>query len=286
MEALRPIRMLSNYLLGEDEQDIPSLPQGLPDDLEPIVSRHVGMLVEFQNTDYALLYLDRLGRFFGRFDVSRELFGEIVDLLAQRMAFNDPPRMAQLVLGRARHATVPLIVEDLYRPEIQEIVAMFPSDQAQTIADVLTRLRLLRGRMRIRVATSRGRRTLALFALFRRIRPMSLRMRRESAAVERWLHMIDRALTRQPEAVTEIVRSASIITGHGAPYRLALANWHLLINSLAKPVFDGEAAMPHLSQVLRRAQETLMQDPSGELFRKHLAELRVGHVERAAPSGR
>lgn len=274
--ALRPIRMLNNYLLGEDEQHVPPLPPGLPVDLAPIIAGHVRMLVEFQNTDYARLYLDRLGRFFDRFDVSQALFGEIADLLAARMALNDPPRIAQLVLGRARHAPPPALADDLYRPEMQEIVAMFPRDQAQRIANALTRLRLLRGRMRIRPATPRGRRTLALFALFRRIRPMSLRMRRESAAVERWLHMIDRALTRQPEAVAQVVRSAGIVTGHGAFYRLALANWHLLINTLAKPVFDGEAAMPHLSQVLRRAQETLMQDPSGELFRRHLAEIRAG----------
>lgn len=286
MGVLRPIRMLGNYLLGDDDQHIPPLPEGLPEDLERIVGGHVGMLVEFQNTDYALLYLDRLGRFFGRFDVPQALFGEIADLLAQRMALNDPPRIAQLVLGRARHAPPPAFVDDLYRPEMQEIVAMFPNDQAQIIANVLTRLRLLRGRMRIRVTKPRGRRTLWVFALFRRIRPMSLRMRRESAAVERWLHMIDRALSRQPEAVSEVVRSAALITGHGAGYRLALANWHLLINSLAKPAFDGEAAMPHLSQVLRRAQETLMQDPSGELFRKHLAELRAGRSEPAAPSAR
>ena len=286
MGALRPIRMLCNYLLGDDDQHIPPLPQGLPEDIEGIVGGHVTMLVEFQNTDYALLYLDRLGRFFGRFDVPQVLFGEIADLLAQRMALDDPPRVAQLVLGRSLHAPPPVIADDIYRPEMQEIVAMFPNDQARTIANVLTRLRLLRGRMRIRVTKPRGRRTLMVFALFRRIRPMSLRMRRESAAVERWLHMIDRALTCQPEAVTEVVRSAALITGHGVGYRLALANWHLLINSLAKPVFDGEAAMPHLSQVLRRAQQILIQDPSGELFRKHLAELRAGQVEDATPFAR
>ena len=140
MRAPRPIRLLSNYLLGDDDQHIPPLPQGLPEDLERIVDGHVRMLVEFQNTDYALLYLDRLGRFFGRFDVPRALFGKIVDLLAQRMALNDPPRMAQLVLGRARHAPPPAFPDDLYRPEMQEIVAMFPKDQAQIIANVLTRL--------------------------------------------------------------------------------------------------------------------------------------------------
>ena len=63
---LKPFRALGNWLLGEDDHHIPPVPQGLPADFAQALDQHVRMLVEFQNTEYAVLYLDRLGRFHER----------------------------------------------------------------------------------------------------------------------------------------------------------------------------------------------------------------------------
>ena len=150
---LKPFRALSNWLLGEDDHHIPPVPQGLPDDFAQALDQHVRMLVEYQNTEYAVLYLDRLGRFHERRGIGSELFREIADLLAARMSYNDPIRVAQIVLGRAPLADPETSTIDppnnLYRPEMQEFVAMFPRDQAEMIADGLAAMKMLRGRMRI-----------------------------------------------------------------------------------------------------------------------------------------
>ena len=69
----KPFEALGNWLLGEDSQEIPPLPQALPAELAQALDRHVRMLVEFQNTDYAELYLDRLGRFHERHGVEQQL---------------------------------------------------------------------------------------------------------------------------------------------------------------------------------------------------------------------
>jgi hypothetical protein len=274
----KPFRALANWLLGEDERHIPPLPHDVPDDLAHVLDRHVRMLVEFQNTEYAALYLDRLGRFHERHGIGPALFREIADLLAARMSFNDPIRVAQIVLGRAPLADPAMSTIDppnnLYRPEIQEFVAMFPRDQAETIADGLTALKMLRGRMRIHLDRATGRARLRFFLLFRRIRPMSLRHARERSSTERWLHMIDRALTRNPSATAEVVRSIRLVSGYGATYRLALTNWNLIINSLAKPVFDGELALPRLSDALARACAAATADATGEELRRTIAEIR------------
>ena len=289
-EKLKPFRALTNWLLGEDDHSVPALPQGLPDDLAAALERHVRMLVEFQNTDYALLYLDRLGRFHERFGVSPDLFREIIDLLAARMCFNDPIRVAQIVFGHASLADPETATIDppnnLYRPEVEEVVAMFPRDQAQTIAWGLTTVRMLRGRMRIRLDRPLGRIWLKLFLRFRRIRPSSLRYVKESSSTERWLHMIDRALVRQPAALTEIVRSVRIVGGYGASWRLSLTNWDLIISRLAKPVFDGELMLPQLPVALARARSAATDDPSGEELRRAIADIRAAAEAATAQNAR
>jgi hypothetical protein len=287
-DLLKPFRALGNWLLGDDDQQVPPLPEGLPDDFAMALGRNVRMLVEFQNTEHAALYLDRLGRFHHRYGVSPALFHEIADLLAARMSFNDPIRVAQIVLGRAPLAdpgngSIDL-PNDLYRPEVQEVVAMFPRDHAELIADGLAMVKMLRGRMRIHVDRVKGRAMLRIFGLFRRIRPMSLRYARESSSTERWLHMIDRALVKQPAALTEVVRSITLVSGHGASYHLALANWNLIINNLAKPVFDGELVLPNLAEAMARARSAALADHSGEELRQTIADIRAT-ADSAVASG-
>lgn len=283
----KPFKALANWLFGDDDQQIPALPQGLPDDLARALEAHVRMLVEFQNTDYAALYLDRLGRFHERRGVDAELFRGIADLLAVRMSFNDPVRVSQIVLGRAPLADPATSTIDppnsLYRPEIQEFVAMFPRDQAETIADTLAWAKMLRGRMRIRLDRKRGRARLAMFVKFRRMRPQSLRYARENPSIERWLHMIDRALTKQPSAASEVVRSVLIIRGYGANHRLSLENWGLVINGLAKPVFDGELVLPQLAAALAAARTAALNDASGEELRRTIADIRSTAGSAAVP---
>jgi hypothetical protein len=286
--SFKPFRALANWLFGEDDHHIPPLPQGLPGDFAQALDAHVRMLVEFQNTEYALLYLDRLGRFHERRGVSLELFCEIADLLAARMSFNDPIRVAQIVLGQAQLADPETSTiappNNLYRPEMQEFVAMFPRDQAETIADALAAVKMLRGRMRIHIDGMRGRARLRMFLRFRRIRPSSLRYAKESSSTERWLHMIDRALAKQPDAVLEVVRSIRLVSGYGATYRLSLDNWNLIINRLAKPVFDGELALPQLPEALSRARSAAIADASGEELRRTIADIRATASSTAAPA--
>jgi hypothetical protein len=278
-EKLKPFQALADWLLGEDEHDIPPLPQGLPAGFAQVLDRHVRMLVEFQNSEYAVLYLDRLGRFHERRGVGAELFHEIADLLAARMSFNDPIRVAQIVLGQAPLAdpetSTTAFPNNLYRPEMQEFYAMFPRDQAGMIADGLAAVRMLRGRMRIHIDRAWGRVRLRLFLRFRRIRPQSLRYAKESSSTERWLHMIDRALTKQPAAAAEVARSIRIVSGHGANYRLSLENWNLIVSKLAKPVFDGELVLPQLPEALSLARSAAIADASGEELRRTIADIRA-----------
>lgn len=264
-----PFHATIDYLLGDDDQDMPAFPEWLDGDLAQRIERHVRMLVEFQNMDYAALYLDRLGRFHARHGIDDATFREISDLLAARMAFNDPIRVAQIVLGRAPNGA-PVsalnLPEDLYRPEVLEVAAILPVAQAVKLSNGLNRMRI-RGRFRIRSSTVNGRVKLRLLVRFRRLRPSSLRQITEHRAIERWLHMVGRALDKQPDVVHEIIRSAAVVKGWGASYRLSLLNWHFMIDQLAKPVFDGQHSLPNLPLYLAEAQASLATDLSGETMR-------------------
>ena len=92
--------LLSDIIGGDDDDDEPPfLPDGLPDGGAAIVSEAIHQLIDYQGEGYANLYLHRLKRFIGRHDVDAAMFGEIARLMAIRMSYEDPIRIAQLKLA-------------------------------------------------------------------------------------------------------------------------------------------------------------------------------------------
>jgi hypothetical protein len=87
--------------------------------------------------------------------------------------------------------------------------------------------------------------------------------------------MIDRALNKQPKAVAEIVRTATMIHDYGDVYRQGLADWHLIIDSLAKPVFDGALVLPDLAGAVTEARAAAMPDPRQAALKRKIAEIRA-----------
>jgi hypothetical protein len=119
-----------------------------------------------------------------------------------------------------------------------------------------------------------GIRRLKIEAGLRRWRLFSVRYGTERAWVERWLHMIDRALNKQPKAAAEIVQTATMIHDYGDVYRQGLADWHLIIDGLAKPTFDGALALPDLAGAIKEARAAAMPDPRQAALKRKIAEIR------------
>ena len=103
-------------------------------------------------------------------------------------------------------------------------------------------------------AASWGIRRLKMEAGLRRWRLFSVRYAKERVWVERWLHMVSRSLAKQPGAASEIVQTATMIHGYGDVYRQGLADWHAIIDGLAKPTFDGVLALPDLARAVAGAR--------------------------------
>jgi hypothetical protein len=269
------IRDTLTELAGKDSAEPPALPARLPAAVRPAAQEGVADLIVYQGPSYAQLYLDRLRRFVGRKGVDDALLIDIARLLAQRMCYEDPIRLAQLALmeharGRA--------VDELRILRLDELVSALPEVISEQVLDALEWIGWLhkRVRMRFRSTSWMGLRRLRLEASLRRWRLLSPHYVRERTLVERWLHMIDRCLVKQPAAAAAVVRTAELLQGCGLAYRHRLVAWNLIIDSLAKPVFDGALVLPDLASAITRAQAAVGDHLHQTALRQTLAEIKAG----------
>ena len=280
---LSSLRYLFADLIGEDDDTPPSLPEGLPAAVTAAASEAIHLLIDYQGTGYAQLYVDRLKRFIGRNGVDDAMLAEIARLMAARMSYEDPIRIAQLKLAGAAGAPGALAkTSEVCRFRIDELVGALPAIVADYILDALDWVGWAHKPVSIRFSTASrwGIRRLKIEAGLRRWRLFSVRYGKERALVERWLHMINRSLVKQPEAASEMVQSATMIQGYGDVYRQGLADWNAIIDGLAKPVFDGALALPDLAAAVREARAAAMPDPRQAALKRKIAELRA-----RAPAG-
>jgi hypothetical protein len=284
--VLSSLRYLLSDFIGEDDDDEPYLPQGLPDSAASTVSEGIHRLTEYQGAAYAKLYAERLRRFVGKRGVDDAMFGEIARLMAMRMSYEDPVRIAQLKLaeleidsGAARAPSA----DDVRKFRLDELIGALPAAVAEPLLDALEWAGWLHKPVSIRFSTmSRwGIRRLKIEASLRRWRRFSVRYAKERLWVERWLHMIDRSLTKQPDAAPAMVQTATMVQGYGDAYRQGLADWHAIIDGLAKPTFDGVLPLQDLAGAVAEARAAATPDPRQAALKRVIAEIRA----RALSSG-
>jgi hypothetical protein len=274
------LRYLLSDFIGETDDDEPFLPQGLPDSAASIVSEAIHQLIEYQGAAYAQLYVDRLRRFVGKPGVDEAMFCDIARLMAMRMCYQDPVRIAQLKLtelhqgGGDPPARKP---DDIRKFRLDELVEALPAAIAEPLLGLLERRGWTRKQVSIRFSTKNRLRIrrLKIEASLRRWRRYSVRYARERVWVERWLHMIDRALTKQPAAASAIVQTATMVQGYGGAYRGGLADWHAIIDGLAKPTFDGVLPLQDLAGAVAEARAAAMPDPRQTALKRTIAEIRA-----------
>lgn len=265
-----PYRLLKERYFGEETRNprearaaLTRLSARLPVDVVPIVSEAVHSLIDYQDPDYALAYLDRIGRYVGPVGVTVPNLPELAQLLSDRMHFEDPIRIAQLELmdvGGVNAEADGQSIDRIERFRWDEVIAMLPPKAAAPALDIFKRLRLARltrrsVTLRFSARNRFSLRKLKWLAAARITRPFSERFKKERVWVERWLHMVDRSLVKQPEATVAIIRTANLIKGHGDAYQNGLAEWNVIIDRLVKPTCDGDLPLPKLGEAISEARE-------------------------------
>ena len=275
---LSSLRYLFADVIGDDDDTPPFLPEGLPEPVMSVASDAIHLLIDYQGPGYAHLYVNRLRRFIGKQGVDDAMLAEIARLMAVRMSYEDPIRIAQIKLaelaGRpgASGGSV-----DVRKFHLDELIGALPAVIAEYILDALEWAGWLNKRVSIRFSTKSrfGIRRLKIEAGLRRWRLLSVRYTKERVWVERWLHMIDRSLTKQPQAAPAMIHTATMIVGYGDVYRQGMADWNAIIDGLAKPTFDGVLALPDLAGAVTEARAAAMPDPRQSALKRKIAEIRA-----------
>jgi hypothetical protein len=278
--VLSSLRYLFADVIGDDDDAPPFLPDGLPEAAASVVSEAIHRLTDYQGPSYATLYVDRLRRFIGRRGVDDAMFGEIARLMALRMCYEDPIRIAQLKLAEldaAPGSPSAQPADELRKFRLDELIGALPAVVAEPVLDTLEWVGWAHQPVSIRFNTASqwGIRRLKIEAALRRWRLFSVRYAKERAWVERWLHMIDRSLTKQPRAAAEIVQTAAMVQGYGDGYRQGVADWHAIIDGLAKPTFDGALVLPDLAGAVAEARAAIRPDPRQAALKRTIAEIRA-----------
>jgi hypothetical protein len=277
------LKYLFADFLDEEDTTPPYLPDGLPEGAAAIVGEGVHLLMDYQGATYAKLYVERLKRFIGK-GLDPDTFGEIAKLMARRMAYEDAIRIAQLKLAEYHDSNGELVSTDIKQFRFDELVDALPEIAADPVLTVLDKIGWTRRRVSIPFSTASrwGIGRLKAEAWLRRWRLFSIRYSQERAWVERWLHMIARAMVKQPAAVDAIVATATMIHGYGDAYRQGLADWHAIIDGLAKPTFDGVLPLADLAGAIAEARHAAMPDPRQASLKRAIAQIRARVVSPEA----
>ena len=276
---LSSLRYLFADFIGEQDDTPPFLPEGLPKAVMAVASDAIDLLIEYQGTAYAKFYVDRLRRFVGKQGVDDAMLAEIARLMAIRMSYEDPVRIAQLKLAEFNEASGgnynPSV--DIRKFRIDELVSALPAIVAEYLIDALDWAGWAHKQVSIRFSAANwlGVRRLKIEAGLKRWRRYSVRYARERMWVERWLHMVDRSLTKQPEAASEIVQTATMIQGYGDVYRQGLADWTAIVDDLVKPAFDGVLALSDLGAAVAEARAAALPDPRQAALKRRIAEIKA-----------
>jgi hypothetical protein len=271
------LRYLFADFIGEQDDTPPFLPDGLPEAVVPVASDAIHLLIDYQGTAYARLYVERLRRFIGKSGVDEAMLGEIARLMAMRMSYEDPIRIAQLKLAELEAEPDKPRVDDVRKFRLDELIDALPAVVAEPILGVLEQLGWVHKRVSVHFNNKSrlGIRRLKMEAALRRWRRYSIRYAKERVWVERWLHMIDRSLSKQPAAAPAIVQTATMIEGYGDVYRQGLADWNAIIDGLVKPTFDGVLALPDLGIAVTEARAAALPDPRQSALKRKIAEIRA-----------
>jgi len=274
---LSSLRYLLADFIGDDDDTPPFLPEALPEPVMAVASDAVHLLIDYQGNSYAQLYVDRLRRFVGKNGVDDAMLTEIARLMAARMSYQDPIRIAQLKLAELDEPSGPQTRSvDVRKFRLDELIGALPAVVAEYLLDAFEWAGWAHKRVSIRFSTASwvGIRRLKMEAGLRRWRLFSVRYAKERVWVERWLHMVDRSLTKQPAAAPVIVQTAAMIQGYGDVYRQGMADWSAIIDGLVKPTFDGVLALPDLAGAVAEARAAARPDRRQVALKSKIAEIR------------
>ena len=234
-------------------------------------------LADYQDVDYAALYLDRLQPLAAGLPPDAALAGELMDEAARHLAlwmsYEDTVRVADLKTRRSRFNRVGgevrlsgqqhLGINEFLHPRLEEIADTLPARMgrwllrtgwARRCVEPFTR----KGRI-VQTSSIRGYLLLYVIAALRPLRPKSLRFQVEQQRIGDWLESIARLAPEQPALALEVARSQRLVKGYGDTHARGWGNFQRIMAQL--PLLR---AMPRGEQRLSALIQAALADDTGE----------------------
>jgi indolepyruvate ferredoxin oxidoreductase beta subunit len=268
-------REVSADLAAKARAQLPVLPAPvaarMPAALHEIAALGFDRLLDYQDADYAELYVQRLERLLavgrvggdaaiahaGSSTEALAAVNEAARWLALWMAFDDIVRVAELKGRASRFERVRaevkaapgelLRIRDHFKPGVPEFAAMLPASWAQALQRWDAR-RVARGELPFALPLAlpshsvRGAIALRVLGGFKRLRRWGSRYGVEQALIARWLVAVERGLDEDSALGLQIARAGRLIKGYGSTNERGKHHLLHIVDQLAFAPAVGDAA--------------------------------------------
>ena len=265
------------------------LRQTFPAEVHAMIEQGLARVADFQDEDYAALYLDRLAPIaklaHGKTGPENwKLTSETARFLALWMSYEDVIRVADLKSRRSRFERVrrdvqakpgePVHIIEYLKPGVEEMAALLPTGLSERLvawAGKRGLMHKLNVGLHVKSSSVFGFLLLRSLAWLRPLRRMSARYAEEQAMIERWLAAIAAAGAKPADAelALEIALCGRLIKGYGDTNRRAKANFLRIFETLVESgtLPDAQAR----AQAVRAAREGALADQEGRGLEATLA---------------
>jgi indolepyruvate ferredoxin oxidoreductase beta subunit len=257
---------LAGFAAGFEGRDAEAAPIAPLD----VVQEGVRRLTDYQDADYAALYLERVKQF-----KDPAVAREMARALALWMSYEDVMRVAQLKLRRARMDEVRdevkaapgqiVHVTEYMHPRWQEVCDTLPAGlgawllESRTLKKIFAPL-FAKGR-HVRTTNIGWFLMLSLLSRRRRKRRRTLRYAEENARIEAWLAAV--AGESDPRMAVELALCQNLIKGYGDTHARGLAKFNALMDA-----YRRVRGAPDAASTLRMLREAASKDEDGTALKR------------------
>ena len=247
-----------------------------PAECQRIIAEGVSRLTDYQDTAYALHYLDRLepvlraDRAGGGGPGGYRLTNETGRYLALWMSYEDLIRVADLKTRRARlmrvHAEVgakpgePVVLVEFLKPGLDEFCSVLPRGLARRLL-MWAKGRSFNVPLHVKTSTVTGYLLMRSLAWLKPVRRNTYRYHEEQRLIERWLSAIYSAAAKDLDHALEIAECQRLVKGYGDTHQRGTGNFLSIFGTLV----DGqpELAPAERAAQIRAARLAALAEPEG-----------------------
>ncbi|MFJ3315627.1 indolepyruvate oxidoreductase subunit beta family protein [Herbaspirillum huttiense] len=255
--------------------------QAYPDPVAAIAVEGVRRLIDYQDPDYAALYLQRLAALAtapGGQDT--ELLAESARYLALWMSYEDTIRVADIKTRSSRFNRVRsdvrakeeqlVDINEFMHPRLEEICETLPAGLGRWLARPHWAHRLVRrytqeGRV-IKTSSLPGFLLLYGLSRWRRFRRVTLRYAQETERIERWWQRVTALAAVNPALALEVAQCQRLVKGYSDTHVRGLRNYETLMQVVDR---HARALAP---AVLRELRDAALADEHGHKLRASLQQ--------------